>query len=345
MMKYLLGLVAIILGVIATKSDFQEMKIYNKNIKWAVIVSSAIYLICFREIEVSYLDNYLINLGISLVISFLFFYFKIWAAGDAKLFLAIVFMIPYSVYGVDINNVFPALNLLIIIFSIAFIYVVLESIYLGIRDKKRHEKMKHFKLTKNEIKDFLLPYFLGYFVILFINNMFYTFLEGFRFYNGSLIMLCNMLLLVFIYQVIRDKKQVVLLMVIFMGLNVIYYGIFGIVLQGIDVKMLGIVLVIMLFRSMAEKYNYEVIKITDLKSRMILSYGSVMKFYGSRVKGLPKGTTESTDSRLTEEEVLSIKRWSKSKRGQDDITIVKHLPFAPFILLGEIIFFVIKLYS
>ena len=130
-----------------------------------------------------------------------------------------------------------------------------------------------------------------------------------------------------------------------MILNVIYYSIFGFVIQEVNLKMFLIVLIIMLFRHMASGYNYEVIKVSDLKSRMILSYSSVMKFYGSKVKGLPQRTTESTESRLTEDEVASIKRWSKTKRGQENIIIVKHLPFAPFIFVGEIIFFIIKLYS
>ena len=77
---------------------------------------------------------------------------------------------------------------------------------------------------------------------------------------------------------------------------------------------------------------------------MILSYGSVAKFYSSNVKGLPENTTENTDSRLTEEQVESIKRWSKTKKGTETIIVVRHLPFAPFILCGEIIFFIIKIF-
>ena len=52
----------------------------------------------------------------------------------------------------------------------------------------------------------------------------------------------------------------------------------------------------------------------------------------------------STDSRLTEDEVNSIKRWSKSAKGVDSIVIVRHMPFAPFMLIGEIIFFALHLY-
>ena len=90
---------------------------------------------------------------------------------------------------------------------------------------------------------------------------------------------------------------------------------------------------------------HHIIKVEDLKPRMILSFGSVLKFYSSKVKGLPKSTTETTDSRLTEEEVESIKRWSKTKKGKETIVIVRHMPFAPFMLAGEILFFILKLYS
>lgn len=345
MINYFQSIIAIILGLISALTDFKEMKIYNKNIKIFLIISIIIYLLCFNQIEIIYIKYYLINLIISIIISFIFYYFKIWAAGDAKLFLAIIFMIPYPVYQNNIKNIFPAMYLLIIIFSIAFIYVVLESIFLWIKDKEKFKKIKGLELTKKTIIEFLSNYFMGYFIILFINNILFKFLTDFNLYNGSLIMLCNTLLLVFIYQIIRNKKNIYLTTIIFIILNIIFYIIYGFNFQPINKKMLLIVLTIILFRTISEKYNYEVISINDLKSRMILSYGSVIMFYGSKVKGLPKMTTESTDSRLTENEVNSIKRWSRTKKGKKDITIVKHLPFAPFILVGEIIFFAIKLYS
>ena len=144
--------------------------------------------------------------------------------------------------------------------------------------------------------------------------------------------------------VVKERNHTIIISVLFLLANIIYYILFGFQMYSINLKMLILVLIIMAFRDIAEKYNYEEIKIEDLKPRMILSYGSVLSFYGSRVKGLPQSTTESTDSRLTSDEVESIKRWSKSKKGKDTIVIVKHLPFAPFILCGELIFFIVKLY-
>ena len=116
MLPYIQSIIAIILGIVSSITDLKNKKIYNKNIIIALIISAINYAICFKQIEINYILNFIINLIITIVISFIFYYFKIWAAGDAKLFLAITFMIPYEIYEVETKNVFPALNLLIIIF-------------------------------------------------------------------------------------------------------------------------------------------------------------------------------------------------------------------------------------
>lgn len=345
MLVYIQSIIAIGIGIVSSITDFKEKKIYNKYILMAVGLSLLTYIIFYKEIEFYYLGNYLLNLVITALISFLFFYFKIWAAGDAKLFLAVIMMIPYQLYEVEIKNIFPAIYILIIIFSIAFFYVVVETVFLWVRDKERFEKIKISNLKKENVKRFVLQYFMGYFIILFINNIIFNFFVGFRLNNGGLVLLCNMLILLFIYRIINQEKTTIIIIFMFSILNILYYSIFGINVYSLDFKMLILVIIIILFRTISEKYNYKEIKIDDLKERMILSFGSVLKFYTSKVRGLPKTTTETTDSRLSQEEVDSIMRWSKTKKGEETITIVRHMPFAPFICLGEIVFFILKLYS
>ena len=344
MLVYIQSGISIILSIISSITDFKDKKIYNKNIIVAIGFSAITYIVLREQIEIEYVRNFMINLIISIIISFLFFYFKIWAAGDAKLFLALIFMIPYEIYEGNTKNVFPALYLLILIFSIAFLYVVFETIYLWIKDKEKIEKLKIFN-NKADLKEFIISYFMGYFVVLFINNILFRFFYEFRINNYALIMLCNMLILIFIYQVITTKRKMLILTGIFLSANIIYYCIYGFAFYSINLRMLVIVIVIMLFRNVSENYNYQEIKIEELKPRMILSYQSVIQFYSSKVKGLPQSTTESTDSRLTQDEVDSIKRWSKTRKGKETIVIVRHMPFAPFMLLGNVVFFIIKLYS
>ena len=341
MLIYIQCIIAVILGVVSTITDFKNKKIYNKNIIYALMASLFIYIVLWKQITVQYITNYCINIIISVIISFSFYYFKIWSAGDAKLFLAIIIIIPYNIYNVEKTNLFPALYLLIIIFSIGFFYVVLETLVLWVKDKKR---IQIFKLKIKNIKQIIINYFMGYFVILFINNITLKFVPDFRINNGGLMLICNMLILFFLYRIIKRKRKTLIIMSLFLIANLTYYFIFGLRIYSINLKMFVFVLSIMLFRSFAEKYNYEEIRIENLKPRMILSFESVLKFYSSRVKGLPHSTDETTDSRLTTNEVNSIKRWSKTKRGQDTIVIVRHMPFAPFILIGEIMFFIFRLF-
>lgn len=344
MLAYLQSFIALIIGILATITDFREKKIYNKTIIYGVIVSFILYIVMWKQIDMELIKNYVINLSISILISFLFFYFKIWAAGDAKLFIAMIIMIPFELYEVDLSNIFPGIYLLIIIFSIAFLYVVMETIFLWAKDSEKFQKLKTIKFNIKTIKDWLEKYFMGYFIILLINNIIYLLFPTFQEKNGALMLVCNMLILIFIYRIIQNKKQTVIVTTISIIFNIIYYIIMKFNIYQINIKMFIIVISIMIFRDISEKYNYECIKIENLKPRMILSYGSVLKFYSSRIKGLPKHTTETTDSRLTDDEVNSIKRWSKSSKGDDSIVVVRHMPFAPFMLIGEIIFWVLHLY-
>lgn len=344
MLVYLQSTIALILGVISLITDIKHKKIYNKNIIIALIISTICYICLYKRIEVEFILNFTVNLIITAIISFLFYYLKIWAAGDAKLFLSIVYMIPFEIYEVDKLNIFPALNLLIIIFSIAFIYIFFETIFLWIKDKEKFEMLSIKKITKIDIIDFTIQYFLGYFTILFINNILNKYFLEFETNNGGLILLCNMLILIFEFRILKSEKSKIITLAIMMILNITYLFIYGIEISSINLKMLLLVLLILIFRRISEKYNYEEIRIDELKPRMILSYTTIIRFYGSKVKGLPKSTTENTDSRITEDEVESIKRWSKTSRGSQTITIVRHIPFAPFILTGELVFFILKLY-
>ena len=344
MLIYIQSLIAIFLGVVSFITDVKDKKIYNKNIIIAIIVSTFIYAIFWKQIDIIYFKSYLINIIISLFISFVFYYFKIWSAGDAKLFLAIIYMIPFEIYETETQNFFPGLYILILIFSSGFLYIVFETIYLWIRDNHKLKRIKEINLGKEDFINFIIKYFMGYFLVLLINNMIFKIFEEFIHYNAGLILLCNMLLLLFIYRVINDRKKTLLTTLIFAIANICYYTIFGLEIYSINLKMIILVLVIILFRIISEKYNYEEIEINKLKPRMILSYESVILFYGSRVQGLPKSTDESTDSRLSEEEVNSIKRWSKTKKGRKNIVIVRHMPFAPFMLVGQLIFWMFKLY-
>lgn len=85
---------------------------------------------------------------------------------------------------------------------------------------------------------------------------------------------------------------------------------------------------------------YQEIDIEDVAKGMILSVGSSILMQNSRVRGLPSTSSENLSNRLTEDEVNSIKRWAKG-RNIKSITIVKKIPFALFIALGFITYYIV----
>lgn len=87
--------------------------------------------------------------------------------------------------------------------------------------------------------------------------------------------------------------------------------------------------------------SYQVIQTALVRPGMILSTASSMQFIASRVKGLPGISTEDLRSRLTEEQAESIKRWEHSAKGQPQITIVRKIPFAIFISLGFVLYYLL----
>ncbi|MBR2247940.1 MAG: prepilin peptidase [Clostridia bacterium] len=342
MLVYTQIVIALLIGIVSAISDFKNQKIYNKSIIVAVSLSALMYLVFFQQIDETYVKSHLVNFFISCIVSFAFFYFKIWGAGDAKLFIALTFIIPYELYEVSNNNYFASMYLLIYVFSIAFIYVFIETIVLFLIDKEKLNNIKSSKFTKEIFIDYIVDFTNGYLLSILFYNIINTFFTTYVMYNNELVYIINVVMLLFFYQINRKNKVKIISLITLLAINIGYVILYGIKAYTIDVSLLVIIVLIMIFRKISEKYNYKTISVKDLKERMILSFDSVIPFYNSKVKGLPKFSDESTDCRLTNEEVESIKRWSQTPKGTDKITIVRHMPFAPFILLGEILFFVLK---
>lgn len=342
-MIYLQAVLSIILCILSSITDCKNKKIYNKLIVTFLWTSLIIYCAFYRNIDTQFILNYFINLTISLIVGYLFYYLKIWAAGDAKLFFSVVAMIPFEVYETSSANYFPAVVLIILIFSIGFLAIFIETIYLWMKDKDKFLKIRPNKISTEALKSFLLNYFEGYLLLLLFNNITLKYSYHFRMNNPILFTIINMLILCFIYNLSNAKSTKIKLTIILFIMNIIYLFTFGITPYSFDIKTLVLVISILIFRRTSEKYNYEAIRVNDIKPRMILSHSTILMFYGSNVKGLPHYTTEDTDSRITQEEVDSIKRWGKTKKGKESIIIVRHLPFAPFILLGTGFFWIIRL--
>ena len=85
---------------------------------------------------------------------------------------------------------------------------------------------------------------------------------------------------------------------------------------------------------------YETVSIDQLKKGMILSSFSSILMQSSITKGLPGISTEDLKSRLSDDEIASIKRWAKATH-MNKLTIVRKIPIAIFIAIGFAVYFLL----
>ena len=319
-----------------TVTDLKNAIIQNKVIFSSAIIAvilNAIYFIFFAE---EFFIAYCINVGIMTFISLAFYALHIWAAGDSKLLILTIMLIPTRLYY-EGNIVSATVVIIIMIFSFAYLYTIGESIYIGIKEKNLF-KIQRFKA---DIKAMVKQYIKCTCLVMIFDYLFKLVLPEFYSMNTELVLILNMII-VFLSYSIKVLERWIWLGVLAVPTVILYLVTNGISAD-FDFKIYILVAIVLVLRIFSEKYNYMTIPTATVKKGMVLAYSTIMCFAPSRIQGLPATTTEDIRSRISEEEAESIKRWEKSKYGQEEITIVRKIPFAIFISLGTIVYVVMRL--
>ena len=86
------------------------------------------------------------------------------------------------------------------------------------------------------------------------------------------------------------------------------------------------------------RYNYLEISAEELKPGMIPAAASVALMLPSGMADLPSRLSEDLSCRLTEKQIAAIRKWFSKQKDVKEITIVRKIPFAIFIMLGYFLF-------
>lgn len=336
----LIVIVFVLLGI-CTCTDIKRGYILNKVLIPGMLLIFIIDVIYYVQFGRAYFKPFLINCLCLIVVALVFYAYNFWAAGDSKLLMVVALGIPGRYYTEGTLLERSSFTIVILVFSIAFIYVILESFYYGIRE---HNLRAQFHLDI-KFKQFLISYLFMVPVVMIIQNILVYFFSSLAESSSMIIVAINFLILLSLIKIrnrIPSKVQIIIavfawvLVAILKNLNIGSYS------YSFDLRVWVMLIVLLLLRGFAEQYNYKIIPTEDAAAGQILSFSTVMRFTVSRVKGLPTETTEDLRSRITAEEAESIHRWGTSKYGQPEITIVRKIPFAIFLCIGIVIFLVPK---
>lgn len=337
--SFLLTLLILTLGY-CSYTDIKEGIIKNKAILFSLIIGGLISLVYYFVFARADAPLFFTNLIIMTIISLIMYKTNLWAAGDSKLLFLILVLIPARFYRTGSNlSLVPSIYILVLTFIIAFIFIVIQSIVLRIKNNDRI----YMKFQINNLKAIALNYLYCLIYVIGVNYFLILIVPDFVAKNGPLVSVLNLFLMIFIYKYEVFKSMKLIIPVSFLSITelIIFYT--RHLLISFDYHIYFYLMIILFLRSISEDYNYQVIPTQEVKKGMIISFKTITQFLPSRVKGLPQVTTEDMRTRITEAEAESIKRWEKSKYGSSEITIIRKIPFAIFLSLGTILFLIFRM--
>lgn len=327
----LLMTTALAVSIYSSYKDFKEGIIPN----YVILAGFFIGLLCHITLLVlgygPFYPSWLINMLIADAFAFVIFWGKLWAAGDAKLFMVLFFLSPPRIFDADqlSNSIMPY----IFIFIPALVWILGDSIIRFV--KKEPRKKQYFN-----VKKWLISFFLTMIEITGFHSLLRVLFPAFAETNELLIFVLIMAYAYFCGSTESMRKwYVVLIHALF---SVVIWIICGWEIAAPDIRSYLILLIVMAIQVIASMYNYQLIQTAKTAKGMILSAETIIMFQKSKVHSLPADPSEQLTAKLTEEEAAAVRRWETTAKGEPMIWIVRKVPFAFMIGLGFMAWLIFK---
>lgn len=324
----------LIVGVRASITDFKEGFIYNRDLLIAavpgLIFNVAYYVFFVRDI----IADYIINLMIIFIIQILLYKMNSYAGGDLKLGTILAFLYParmYVPYSGVIVTLFFYLGYSIFY---GYIYLLIDAVVRAVR----HKSNLSWEYVVGYVKNFFISYVKASIYIFAITLIASKIGESLFIPSWALWLICMFASWESRKRRVMQNLKVVIAVAIF---DIVLSVIMKTIPFSVYPETYLFSAVLLVCQMLINSALYEVIETEKVEKGMILSRVSSLLMQGSRVKGLPGISSEDLKDRLTIEQAESVRRWGKTKSGKENITIMRKIPFAIFLLLGIVTYFIV----
>jgi preflagellin peptidase FlaK len=298
----------------------------------------------------AYTVRVLANFALAVVAGFALWWFGLWAAGDAKLFMVLALLLPLSTYHKAFFPVFPSYVLLFNTFAFALLGLAVEFIFRFVRQlikPTEHEKTA-MKEALSWIKAHKGEMVLGFFAIFFIFVAIKTLRMVARDAISNMLDIkakpvVYFLLFLFFHPVtnLMRRKTVLIAVVGLSALFVLFVLLFP--SEGLNIRTvlsmtgfaLGIVLFYMTYSLFLNIFDFKAISVWELKPRMILARKTI-EVLKEDMDLLNKKMGEIGADGLTSEQVEVLRRWWIDRGKGEEIFVARTIPFAPALFLGAL---------
>lgn len=329
-----LGTVLLALCVVNSISDCTKGVIYNKVLLWISIFAVLADGLYYGFFVTDLLKEFLLNLAIVTTISLILFYTHSFAGGDCKFTIVCALLYParfYVVYGkTNLTLIFA----ICIAMFLGYAFLVIAAA-AGLVTRRN-------KISGNYIKAYLLNFLKSFvFATVYISLLVIAaevFQQKVFDFNVWILRILCITLAWCVGKFSFFKKWYA---VIPAYAVLVFLCVWKKTLPfSTDFGSYAFAFLLMICQMIGKTNLYYDVPVCEIKPGMILSTMSSAIMQGSRVRGLPGLSREDLRDRLTEEQVDSIIRWARSRQ-IEVLAVVKKIPFAIFISLGFLCYFLI----
>ena len=333
--EYTLLFLMICLGIITSVSDIREGIIPNKLLVlfavFGIVLDTVYYGSLARDMVLVFIGNVLVNTIISLCL----YGTHTLAGGDCKLVPVLSLLYPAGMYlRFGTSEITLAVAICIAVFY-GYAYLLFSALWKIIIGEIKLEK----NYILNSITSYLVSYFYAMICIVFVTLIFALFDRMIIRIDPWLVwIICIIAAWNSGRITILKNKGVICLLIGASAVLAIYLRIIPISLNPRPYLLTALLLIC---RMTIRMNLYESIHTSRIKKGMILSTFSSIAMQNSKIEGLPGLSSEDLRDRLSESEAESVRRWGNTKKGMKELIIVKKIPFAIFLAMGFISYYLI----
>lgn len=329
---YMLSL--IVLGILASISDFKKGIIKNTLLAVFGIYSIFLGILYYGIFARDLFFSALVNVLLVIMLSFILFYSHALAGGDCKLCIVMSLLYPAGFYFNYNGYPFTLPFSLGIAIILGYLYFLIFSIFRIANGKTKVSTT----YIRNSLLAFLKSFISASVYIAALNLLAYAAA------SKGLVIIQHIRIIIYIgiawavgkYSSVRKWYIVISVLLI----DLICGYVVGRFPFSLDIGSYAIVTLLLLCRITIGANIYEEKPVSDIKPGMILSTFSSAMMQGSKIKGLPGISTEDLKSRLNSDEAAAVIRWAKTRK-VGSLILIKKIPFAFFITLGFLGYFLI----
>lgn len=322
----------IILGCLCAASDIKTGIVPNRMLA-AFFAAAVIYdVVCYGFSARDLACSFFLNVGLISLAAFALFYTHSFAGGDCKMAIVLSLLYPAGCYMRvrDLDCTLVAALLFAFIFGYA--YLLVYSILLI-------EKNKTGNVTAVYIKDSVLTFAQSYLAAISYISMIVCLVSLFGGFGSIVKIWVTRIACVVValctgrYPTLRNWRFFLPAAAVALISSLLSRTI----PLSLKPEYAALVFFLSICNATIKTAVYEQVPIDELKKGMVLTLFSSTLMQISKTKGLPGISTEDLRSRLSEDEVASVRTWAKATK-TTSLTIVRKVPFAAMISAGYMLY-------